>query len=76
MAMNGDMLGQEIASAVMASDATPEAKAAVTDFYKKLGNAIIAHITANAEVPAGISVSTTGSPSAQKGATTAPGKIT
>ncbi len=76
MAMNGSTLGKEIADAVMAADATSEAKTAVIDFYTKLATAIVKHITTNAEVPPGITVETKGSPAAQAGATTAPGKVT
>lgn len=69
--MDGDKLGMEIAEAVMASNASPEAKSAVSEFYKKIGNAIVDHITQNAEVPDGIAVSTSGG----SGATSAPGTV-
>ena len=68
MAMNGDQLGEEIATAVMASNASPEAKKAVIAFYKKMANAIVDHVSANAEVPAGISVSTSGGAGSTNGA--------
>jgi hypothetical protein len=76
MAMNGNGLGQEIANAITASNATPEAKAAVLALWQKIGTAIVNHITTNAVVPAGISVSTTGTAAAQSGSTNGPGKVT
>jgi len=76
MAMNGNQLGQEIATAVMDAAATPEAKAAVTAFYQKLATAIVTHIQNNAVVPAGITVATSGGPTSQTGSTTAPGSVT
>jgi predicted XRE-type DNA-binding protein len=75
MAMNGDLLGMAIADAITDADASPEAKQAVLAIWQKIGNEIINHITTNAMVPAGIAVSTTGSPTAQTGATTSPGSI-
>jgi hypothetical protein len=44
-------------------------------YYAIFGKAIIDYIKANAEIPAGIAVSTTGSETAQTGQTTAPGSI-
>jgi hypothetical protein len=44
-------------------------------FWKDIANEIVSHIQSNAEVPAGIEVATTGSETAQKGATTGPGKV-
>lgn len=75
MAMNGDTLGIAIANAVLDSGATAEAKVQCQDFWKKVANEIVSHIKNNAEVPAGISVSTTGSSTAQTGSTTAPGSV-
>ena len=72
MALNGDQLGIEIAEAVMHPKATPEARVAVTDLYKKIANAIVDHIKTNAEVPTGISVKTADT---INGATTEPGKV-
>jgi len=72
MAMNGNAMGQEVATAIMASGATPEAKAAVTEMWQKICTAIVGHITTNAVVPAGITVSTSGG----GGSTTAPGSVT
>ena len=75
MAMNGDTLGLAIAAAVLDSGAKPEGKAMCEDFWKKVGNAIVDHIVNNAEVPAGISVSTTGTQYAQSGSTTSAGSV-
>lgn len=73
--MNGDAMGTAIANAIMDSGATAEAKAEVIKFWQKICGEIVSHIQANAEVPAGISVTTSGTAAAQSGATTAPGKI-
>lgn len=73
--MTGAALGTAIKSAVQAA-------AGVTlgtkdnQIYDAIGNAIVTYIQANAQVPAGIAVSTTGTAAAQTGATTAPGTIT
>lgn len=75
MAMDGDAMGTAIANAIMDSGASEEGKAACIAIWKKIANEIVSHIQNNAEVPAGISVSTTGSQSAQTGATTAPGSV-
>lgn len=75
MAMNGDTLGLAIAAAVLDPEATAEGKAMCEDLWKKVGNAIVDHIVNNAEVPAGISVSTTGTQSAQSGSTTSAGSV-
>jgi len=65
-------MGQEVADAIMNSDASDEAKQEVTKVWKKICSAIVDHITANAEVPAGITVSTSGG----GGSTTGKGKVT
>ena len=75
MAMNGDTLGLAIAAAVLEPGATAEGKAMCEDLWKKVGNAIVDHIVNNAEVPAGISVSTTGTQYAQSGSTTSAGSV-
>jgi hypothetical protein len=75
MAMNGNEMGSEIAAAIMNTDAPPEVQAQVTALWQKIGAAIVTHIQKNAEVPAGITVSTTGSPAAQTGSTTGTGKV-
>lgn len=75
MAMDGDTLGLAIAAAVLDPGATAEGKAMCEDLWKKVGNAIVDHIVNNAEVPAGISVSTTGTQYAQSGSTTSAGSV-
>ncbi len=75
MAMDGDALGLAIAAAVLDPGATAEGKAMCEDLWKKVGNAIVDHIVNNAEVPAGISVSTTGTQYAQSGSTTSAGSV-
>lgn len=75
MAMNGDTLGVAIADAIMDVTASAAGKAQCREFWKKVANEIVSHIQSNAEVPAGISVSTTGTSTAQSGATTAPGSV-
>lgn len=81
MAMNGDTLGLAIAAAVLDPGATAEGKAMCEDLWKKVGNAIVDHIVNNAEVPAGISVSTTGTQYANQkqhrhsGSTTSAGSV-
>ena len=72
MAMDGKKLGQEIADAIMNAAAPADAKAQVITLWQKIGEAIVAHITDNAEVPAGIPVSTSGGAGATNGA----GKVT
>lgn len=73
--MNGDVMGKAIAEAIVDSAATAEAKQEVIKFWQKIANEIVDHIKSNAEVPAGISVTTSGTAAAQSGATTAPGKV-
>ena len=75
MAMNGDTLGVAIADAIMDASASAAGKAQCREFWKKVANEIVSHIQSNAEVPAGIFVSTTGTSTAQSGATTAPGSV-
>jgi hypothetical protein len=75
MAMNGNTLGSEIAAAIMNSAAPPEVQAQVIELWQKVGTAIVNHIKNNAQVPAGIAVSTQGSQTAQTGQTTAPGQV-
>jgi hypothetical protein len=72
MAMNGNQLGQEIASAITNEGAPPDVKAAVLQLWQKIGNCIIDHITTNGVIPPGIPVTTSGGP----GATNGPGSIT
>ena len=79
MAMNGDTLGLAIAAAVLDPGASAEGKAQCEAFWKKVGNEIVSHIVTNAEVPAGITVTTTdtvpGVHSAHTGSTVAPGQV-
>ncbi len=75
MAMNGDTLGQAIADAIVDAGASAAGKAQCEAFWKKVANEIVDHIKNNAEVPSGISVSTTGTSTAQSGATTAAGSV-
>jgi len=76
MAMDGNKLGLEITDAIMNMNAPMEVQVKVIELWQKIGCAIVDHITTNGVIPAGISVSTTGSAASQTGATTAPGKIT
>lgn len=75
MAMNGDILGKAIADAIVDSEATAEGKQKCEEIWKKIAGEIVSHIQNYATVPAGISVSTTGTQTAQTGATTAPGSV-
>jgi hypothetical protein len=78
MAMDKDVLGMALAGVVVDASSVPPAPDQLINiqtFWKNMSAVIIAHIQDNAEVPAGIAVSTTGSASAQTGATTAPGTI-
>ena len=79
MAMNGDTLGMAIATAVLDSGASAAGKAQCEEFWKKVANEIVSHIQQNAEVSAGITVTTTdtvpGVHSAHTGATTVPGSV-
>lgn len=75
MAMNGDTLGMAIATAILDSGASAAGKAQCEKFWKKIANEIVSHIQQNAEVPAGISVSTSGSSTAQTGSTTSAGQV-
>lgn len=75
MAMSGDVLGKAIADAIVDSGASADGKAQCENFWKKVAAEIVSHIRENAQVLAGIPVSTTGSQTAQTGATTGPGSI-
>jgi len=76
MAMNGNAMGTAVANAIIHSDAPPDVKAEVIALWQKICNEIVNHIVQNAEVPAGIKVETSGGPTNQTGATSAPGKVT
>lgn len=74
MAMSGTGLGGRIAEIVTDSDAPDEMKAKIRELWEKIGSEIVAEVKkAEITVAAGIAVSTTGSASAQTGATTATG---
>lgn len=73
MAMDGTKMGDEVAAAVCSGAATPEGIALSKQMWEKVCTAIVAHIVNNAEVPAGIAVST--SASSHTGATTAAGNV-
>lgn len=78
MPMTGSAMGDAIATAVQG--VTPPSPADAGDAYLKayweaVGTAIVNYITAHAQVNVGIAVATTGTASAQTGATTAPGTI-
>jgi hypothetical protein len=75
MPMDGNVLGTDIANAVMDSRATAEARAKVIENWKKIGDVIVKHIQDNADVQAGIPVNTTGTAAAQSGSTNGLGKI-
>jgi hypothetical protein len=76
MAMNGTLLGKDIADEITHADAAADVKAAVLALWQKIGTKIVNHITTNAVIPIGITVSTTGTAAAQTGATTSTGKVT
>jgi GTP cyclohydrolase III len=86
MAMNGNTLGQELTQAILADlydgggDLSSAQIAGVEKISAIIAEKVVAHIQANAvvTVAAGIGVSTTGSASAQTGATdeTGTGTIT
>lgn len=75
MAMSGDVLGKAIADAIVDSGASADGKAQCENFWTKVAAEIVSHIQENAQVLAGIPVSTTGTQTAQSGATTGPGSI-
>lgn len=77
MAMNGNTLGQELTQAILADlydgggDLSPAQIAGIEKIAGIFAEKVVAHIQANAvvTVAAGIKVKTTGSASAQQGAT-------
>jgi hypothetical protein len=75
MAMDGNKLGQEITAAIVDGAAPPIIQAQVLTLWQKIGGAIVKHIQDNAEVPAGIPVTTNGGPTSQTGSTTDPGAV-
>jgi hypothetical protein len=78
MAMDKDKLGLALSGVVVSASSVPpgpDQLANLQAFWKDMADAIITHIQDNAEVPAGIAVSTSGSPSAQTGETTTSGTV-
>lgn len=73
--LDGTVMGDAIAEAIIDAGASAEGKAMCKDFWEKVGKAIVEHITTNAQVNSGIPVSTTGSAAAQTGSTTGAGTI-
>ncbi|MDR0387034.1 MAG: hypothetical protein LBH57_03265 [Treponema sp.] len=74
MAMNIAALGADLAQVVINSSTvppSPDAALNLQDFWTNIAAAIVEHIQENAEVPAGIAVSTP----AGQGATSAAGKV-
>jgi hypothetical protein len=75
MAMDSDALGTKIAQDILVFCGQPAAGPAFAkekEFWTIVAKDIVDHIKANAEVPEGIAVSTTGGP----GSTTEKGKVT
>ena len=75
MAMNGKTLGDEIAALITDPNAPDEMKNKIKKLWEDIGGAIVEHIEQNAvvTVAAGIPVATSGSATAQTGATTSTG---
>jgi hypothetical protein len=75
MALNGDVLGEAIAALLIDKDAPADVQAGIKKLWKSIGGEIVSHFQKNTivTVETGIPVSTTGSQSAQTGATTGPG---
>jgi hypothetical protein len=74
MAMNSDALGMAIAKTLMGKSTVPPTPDMVTNiqqFWKDIAKDYVDHIQENAEVPAGIAVSTPVGP----GSTTGTGKV-
>jgi hypothetical protein len=80
MALNGTAMGDAVASAIKGViDGKGQGDCdlgLMKEIWEAACTQIVSHITANAVIPPGINVSTTGSASAQTGATTGPGQIT
>jgi hypothetical protein len=76
LAGTGKALGDKIAALIIAPNADPGVKADIMALWENIGDVIVDHVIANAQVPPGISVSTTGGPAAQTGSTTSAGQIT
>ena len=77
MAMSNVALGKAIADLIIDKNAPADMKAKITSQWTNIAGAIIDEIKkATITVEAGILVSTTGSPTAQTGATTSTGTAT
>lgn len=77
MAMSKDALGKAIADLIIDENAPDEMKTAITNKWKDIAGVIIAEIKKSTiTVAAGINVKTTGSATAQEGATTSTGTAT
>lgn len=77
MAMSNVALGKAIADLIIDKNAPADMKAKITSQWTNIAGAIIDEIKkATITVAAGIPVSTTGSPTAQTGATTSTGTAT
>jgi hypothetical protein len=79
MAMDSDVLGSAIAATIIAKSSIAPVGAMTANlvkFWQDVAKDIVDHIQGFAEVPAGIPVSTTGSETAQSGATTSAGTVT
>ena len=77
MAMSNVALGKAIADLIIDKNAPADMKAKITSQWTNIAGAIIDEIKkATITVEAGIPVSTTGSPTAQTGATTSTGTAT
>jgi hypothetical protein len=78
MAMDFDALGTKTAKDILTlCGQLPEGPAfpKMKEFWTLVAKDFVEHIQKNAEVPAGIAVSTTGNEFAQSGATTAAGNV-
>jgi hypothetical protein len=69
MAMVGNDLGDKIYEAIISPLAPPDVQAQIKIVWEKIGTAIVEYIQENAEVPAGIPVSSGGE-------TSSPGAVT
>ena len=77
MAMSKTDLGKAIADLIIDANAPADMKAKITSQWTNIAGAIIDEIKKSTiTVAAGISVSTSGSPTAQTGATTSTGTAT
>jgi len=70
----GDALGNKISALIISSDAPDKAKKKIQKLWQDIGNVVVDHFIENIEIKPGIPVSTAGSPTAQTGSTTGPGR--